>query len=144
MRLTGAHRGAVRALDEAGEEQRRIAALIERRRAAPDDGPDAGRRSQLAAELNAERRMLDRAERERAERLRRLERLRTAQAADRELVPAVAALTAALEEITAAIAQRLTVFDEALAADRQAGEHVAGELRACAQQEAELHATDES
>ena len=32
------------------------------------------------------------------------------------------------------------MFEEALAADRQAGEHVAGELRACAQQEAALHA----
>ena len=128
------------ALDEAGEEQRRIAALIARRRAAPDDGPDAGRRSQLAAELNAERRMLERAERERAERSRRLQRLRAAPAADRELVPAVAAVTGALEEVAAAIGQRLSVFEEALASDRQAGEHVAGELRTCAQQEAELHA----
>ncbi|MFZ0089765.1 MAG: AAA family ATPase, partial [Solirubrobacteraceae bacterium] len=59
-RLTNAHRAAVRALDEAGEEQRRLAALIERRRTAPDDevgGLISGRRSQLAAELAAERRM---------------------------------------------------------------------------------------
>jgi chromosome segregation protein len=139
-RLTNAHRAAVRALDEAGEEQRRLAALIERRRNAPDDGPDAGRRSQLAAELNAERRMLDRAERERAERDRRLERLRASVARDRELVPAVAAVIVALEAAAVAISERLAVFEEALAADRQAGEHVAGELRACAQQEAALHA----
>jgi chromosome segregation protein len=139
-RLTGTHRAAVRAVDEASEEQRRLAALIERRRAAPDDGPDAGRRSQLAAELNAERRMQDRAERERAERSRRLERLRAGRARDRELVPAVAAVIAALGKVAVAIAHRLTLFDEALAADRQAGEHVAGELRACARQEAELHA----
>ena len=139
-RLTGAHRAAVRALDEAGEEQRRVSALIARRRAAPDDGPDAGRRSQLAAELNAERRMLERAERERGERSRRLERLRSAAARDRELAPAAAAVITALEDVAVAIAQRVRGFDEALAADRQAGEHVAGELRACAQQEAELHA----
>jgi chromosome segregation protein len=58
-----AHRAAVRGRDEAAEEQRRLAALIDRRRSAPDDGPNAGRRSQLAAELSAERRMLERAER---------------------------------------------------------------------------------
>ncbi len=139
-RLTDAHRAAVRALDEAREEQRRIEALIERRRSAPDDGPEAGRRSQLAAELAAERRMLERAERERAERTRRLERLRGGLARDRELVPAVDAVIAGLEEAAAAITERIAAFDEALTADRQAGEHVAGELRACAQQEAELHA----
>jgi chromosome segregation protein len=139
-RLTNAHRAAVRALDEAAEEHRRIAALMERRRTAPDDGPDAGRRSELGAQLVAERRMLERAERERTERARRLERVRTAVGEDQELVPAVAAVIAALEDVAAAISDRLRGFDDALAADRQAGEHVAGELRACAQQEAELHA----
>jgi chromosome segregation protein len=136
---TAAHRAAVRVLDEASEERRRIAALIERRRAAPDDGPDAGRRSQLNAELAAERQMQSRAERERAERSRRIERLEISTARDSELVPAVAAIVSALEEASAAIAARLTVFEEALAADRQAGEHVALQLRTCAQQEAELH-----
>jgi chromosome segregation protein len=139
-RLTANHRAAVRALDEAREEQRRIAASIERRRSAPDDGPDAGRRSQLAAELAAERRMLERAERERTERARRLERLGASLARDRELLPAVAAVVTALQNAAAAITERTGVFDEALAADREAGEHVAGELRACAQREAELHA----
>jgi chromosome segregation protein len=139
-RLTNAHRAAVRALDEAAEEHRRIAALMQRRRTAPDDGPDAGRRSELGAQLAAERRMLARAERERTERARRLERVRAAVGQDRELVPAVAAVIAALQDAGAAISDRLTGFDDALAADRQAGEHVAGELRACAQQEAELHA----
>ncbi len=139
-RLTDAHRAAVRALDEAREEQRRIGALIDRRRSAPDDGPDAGRRSQLAAELAAERRMLERAERERAERTRRLERLRGGLARDQELAPAVRAVIAGLEEAAAAIGERMAGFDAALAADREAGEHVAVELRACAQQEADLHA----
>ncbi|HEY5428427.1 MAG TPA: hypothetical protein VIK04_04865, partial [Solirubrobacteraceae bacterium] len=142
-RLTNAHRAAVRALDEAGEEQRRIAALIERRRNAPDDGVGGdgfSRRSQLAAELTAERRMLDRAQRELAQRDRRLERLRSSVAGDRALVPIVAGVIAALHDAAAAIAERLTGFEQALAADRQAGEHVAGELRACAQQEAQLHA----
>jgi chromosome segregation protein len=139
-RQTNAHRAAVRALDERREEERRITALIERRRAAPDDGPEAGRRAQLAAELAAERRMLERAERERAERAQRLERVRAGVARDTQLVPAVAGVIAALEDVAGAIAQRLESFNEALASDRQAGEHVALELRTCAQQEAELHA----
>jgi chromosome segregation protein len=138
-KLTGAHRAAVRALDELREEQRRITALIDRRRAAPDDGPEAGRRAQLAGELAAERRMLERAERERAARAQRLERVRAGTARDRELLPAVAGVIAALEEVSGAIAQRLESFDEALAADRQAGETVAVQLRTCAHQEAELH-----
>ena len=96
-----AHRGAVHALDEAAEEQRRIEAQIGRRRAAPDEGPSAGRRSQLLAQLAAERQMLARAQRERAERAERIERLDAAMAADRELVPAVEALIAALENASA-------------------------------------------
>jgi chromosome segregation protein len=139
-RLTNAHRAAVRALDELREEERRITALIERRRAAPDGGPEAGRRAQLAAELAAERKMLERVERERAQRAERLERVRQGVARDKELVPAVAAVIAALEDVAGAIAERLESFDQALTADRQAGEHVALELRTCAQQEAELHA----
>ena len=45
-----------------------MAAQIERRRAAPDEGPGADRRAQLTAQLAAERAMLDRVARERAER----------------------------------------------------------------------------
>ncbi len=138
-RATAEHRAAVRAHDEAVEERRRIAALIERRRAAPDDGPNAGRRSQLTAELAAERGMLHRADRERAERTTRLERLGAAAAADRELVPAVAEVLSALREGHDAVRGRLDGFEAALAADREAGEHAAGELRACAAQEATLH-----
>jgi chromosome segregation protein len=141
-RATAEHRGAVRAHDEAGEERRRIAALIERRRAAPDDGVGGGefsRRSQLTAELAAERGMLQRAERERAERTARLERLGAAATADRELVPAVAEVLSALRDAHEAVRARLDGFEAALAADREAGEHAAGELRACASQEAALH-----
>jgi chromosome segregation protein len=138
--FTVAHRTAVRSLDEAAEEQRRIAAQVQRRRTAPDDGPNAGRRSQLTAELAAERQMLARAERERLERATSLERLDAAMARDRELAPAIAALTAALEQAGAAIGEQLAVFEAALSADREAGESVAGELRACAQEEARLHA----
>jgi len=140
--LTAAHRSAVRRLDEAAEEQRRIAALIEHRRRAPDDGEGGSgfdRRSQLSAQLAAERQMLTRGDRERAERAARIERLEAGAARDRELAPAVAGAIAALQNAAEAIGSRLSWFDQALVSDRQAGEHVAGELRACAQQEAGLH-----
>jgi chromosome segregation protein len=138
--LTAAHRAAVRGLDEVAEEQRRIAAQIQRRRTAPDDGPNAGRRSQITAELAAERQMLTRAQRERAQREAQLERLEAAIVRDRELAPAIARVTEVLDRAATVITEQLKGFDEALNADRQAGEQAAGELRACAQEEAKLHA----
>ncbi|MEA2159229.1 MAG: chromosome segregation protein [Solirubrobacteraceae bacterium] len=138
-REVAADRSAVRARDEAAEDERRIGSLIERRRAAPDDGPNAGRRAQLAAELAAERSMLDRSERERTERAARIQRLDATIARDEQLGPLVKGVIEALDDAAAAIAERLTVFRAALAADREAGEHVAAELRACAQEEATLH-----
>ncbi len=138
-RSIAAHRAAARARDEAAEAERRIAAQIERRRSAPDDGPNAGRRAQLNAELMTERGAVERAERERAERMRRIERLQTSVARDDALVPAVAAVIAALDKAAGAVAEGRAAFEAALAADREAGEHVAAELRSCAQQEANLH-----
>jgi chromosome segregation protein len=138
-REVAADRTAVRARDEAAEDERRIGSLIERRRAAPDDGPNAGRRAQLAAELAAERSMLDRSERERTERAARIQRLEATIARDEQLCPLVSRVIEALKDAAAAISERLAVFRAALAADREAGEHVAAELRACAQEEATLH-----
>ena len=138
--LTGAHRAAVRELDETREEQRRLAALLERRRRAPDDGPDAGRRSQLAAELAAERGMLERSERERSQRSRRLAGLQAAAHRDQELWPAVTEVIGALQDAGEAISEQRVRFETALVADRRAGEHVAGELRTFAQEEATLQA----
>ncbi len=135
-----AHRAAVRTLDEVTESERRIAAQIARRRTAPDEGADAGRRAQLSAELAAERGTLDRAERERAERSARIDRVESALASDRTTLPLVCAVTVALEAAVAVIGERMGGFDAALAADREAGEHVSRELRSCAQQEAALHA----
>ncbi len=132
-------RAAVRAKDEAAEEERRIAAAIERRRSAPDDGPNGGRRAQLTAELAAERAMVERAERDRRERDARIERLRDMRERDGALAGPLAAVIAALDHAGEAIAQRRAKFDADLAADREAGEHVAAELRECAQQEAALH-----
>jgi chromosome segregation protein len=139
-RATAAQRAAVDRRDEIVEEVRRIDALIARRRSAPDDGPQAGRRSQLTAELTAERRMLERAERERAERLARIERLAASTARDEALLPTVDHVLEALAVAGEGIAAQRAAFDAELAADREAGEHVAAELRQCAQQEAELHA----
>ena len=50
------------------ESERRLRATIERRRAAPDDGPQAGRRMQVMAELSSARGERERAERERSDR----------------------------------------------------------------------------
>jgi chromosome segregation protein len=137
---TAAHRAAVRAQDEAAEELRRLGALIARRRSTPDDGPDADRRAQLAAQLAAENQMLQRAERERAEREARIARLKLTVAHDQQLIPAVRGMIVAIDGATEAISGRLGSFEAALVADRQAGEHAAGRLRSCAVQEATLHA----
>ncbi len=138
-RAIAADRAAVRARDEAAEQERRLAATIERRRSAPDDGPDAGRRAQLTAELAAERAVLERAERDRRERDHRLEQLRGLIAQDEAARAPVAAVVRALERASEAIAHRRAAFEAALIDDRAAGEHVAAELRECAQHEAALH-----
>ena len=137
-RRLGAHRAAVRARDEAVEEERRLGRQIEARRAAPDDGPEGDRRAQIAAELSAERRMAERAERERAERQRRIAGLRGQVARDEALEPVLASLIGALEGAAESIAEHRRTFEAALKADREAGEHVASALRACAQEEAGL------
>ncbi len=137
-RAIAADREAARARDEAAEQERRVAAQIERRRAAPDDGPGAGRRAQLAAELAAEQSAVARADEQRAERGRRIERLRGATERGEALTPGLVSLLEALRAAGEAITQQRTVFEGALGEDRQAGEHVAAQLRTCAQREAAL------
>jgi chromosome segregation protein len=139
-RATAAHRAAVRARDEAIEEEHRLGAVIERRRSAPEDGPNAGRRAQLLAERSAAQGALERAERERRERAGRIEQVQAAIARDEGLRPAIAAMIEALASAQESIALQRSAFEAALSADREAGEHVASELRACAQEEAGLHA----
>ena len=144
-----AHRAAVHERDEAAEERRRLQAAIARRRDAPDEGPGAGRRAQLRAELLSEQAGRDRAERERAERSARIEQCRVSIERDERLVPAIAALIEVLRDVTETIEQRRAEFDAALAADREAGEHVAarasgvrtGGGRRC---RARLHARNEA
>ncbi len=139
-RAIDAHRAAINQRDEAAESERRLGATIERRRSAPDEGPNAGRRMQLAAELSAVRAERERAERERSERSARIDRLEAAVDRDRALIPVIERITSALETVARAIAERRTEFETALSSDREAGEHVAVELKECAQQEATLHA----
>jgi chromosome segregation protein len=138
-RLVGAHRAAVRTHDEAVEERRRVAAQIERRRAAPDEGPGADRRAQLAAQLTAERAMLDRVARERADRERRLREQAASAARDEVLIPEIDEALAALRECATAVGELLAQFEAALACDREADQHAGAQLRECAQQEAALH-----
>ncbi|HUB75544.1 MAG TPA: hypothetical protein VL977_00740, partial [Solirubrobacteraceae bacterium] len=132
------HRQAVRGRDEAAEERRRLLEAIARRREAPDEGPAAARRAQLQAELAAERAQVERAARERAQRLARLDQLRAAIERDERIGPVIEGLRAALAAAAGAIEAARSEFEAALAADREAGEHVAAELRSCAQQEAGL------
>ncbi len=138
---------ADRALREAGrehgaatEEQRRLAWLIEQRQAAPDQGEAAVRRAQLDGELAAERRGAQRAAAERAERAARVQRLAAALARDRALIPAAERLATALAMTLESLGARTEVLEAELLADREAGEGVAGELRACAAAEAAIQA----
>ena len=135
-----AARAAARAREEALEAERHAAHLTEQRRRAPDDGPVATRRAQVGAALAAERRLADRAERERAERAQRIAHEGERLTHDERLRPAAQRLATALETARDAVQTRMGALEAALIADRHAGERLAAELRACAQQEAQVQA----
>ena len=140
-RAIAAHRAAVTQRDEA------------ERGGAPDRGGDrapAGRarrrprrRTPHAAGGRAgrgPRRRASASERERAERQARIERLRQATIRDEALLPSVrGGDRGARARRRARSPARREQFELALSADREAGEHVAAELKECAQQEAALH-----
>jgi chromosome segregation protein len=131
-------RDADRARAQAVEEERRAAWLIDERSKAPDQGEAAVRRAQVEGELAAERRVAERAARERAERAERIERLAAALVRDQALLPVAHRLLAALAGALEAVAARVEVLEAELLADREAGEGVASALRACATEEAEI------
>jgi chromosome segregation protein len=131
-------REAVRARDAAREDERRAALTIDRRRAAPDEGPRAVRRAQVEAELAAERRHAERLAARRAERERRRAALQNRAEEAEGLAPAADRLAAALETALEAVRAVAVEADAALQADREAGEGVAAELRTCAQLEADV------
>ena len=134
-------RAADREHAEALEAHRRAQWLIEQRRANPDHGETAVRRAQLEGERAAERRAVERIERERRAREERARHLEAQAHSDAELVPALerfgAALTALGRRPGRARWRRST---EELRADSQAGEALAGALRACATEESTLQA----
>jgi chromosome segregation protein len=135
-----AARSAQRTRDEAAEAERHAGWLIEQRRSAPDEGPAAERRGQLEAAVATERRLAERAARERAEREQRIERERDRLAHDAALRPAAERLVAALASAATAVANRMMAAEAELRADREAGEKLAGELRACAAAETQVQA----
>jgi chromosome segregation protein len=141
----GTRDGAERALREAErsrsaavEDERRAGWLIDERRKAPEQGAAAVRRAELLGELAAEKRVAERAARERAERAARIARVEAALARDRGLHPAAEGLVASLARALAAVRERAEALDAELAADRAAGEGVAATLRACAAEEARI------
>jgi chromosome segregation protein len=134
----GALREGERLLADAVEAGRKADWLIEQRKAAPEQGPLAVRRAELQGELAAERRQAERRQAERAERARRVERLRAQHAADVELAPRAQRLATVLTSVGEAMVGLLAEIEELLAQDRAAGEQVSVELRACAQEEAEI------
>jgi len=131
-------REAERARNAAREDERQTGLLIKQRQNAPEDAAGAVRRAQVEGELAAERRVAERAAREREERAQRITFLKAKLERDKALVPAAERLVVALEQALTAVQERVVVFDEALQADRAAGEGVANELRACAAEEARI------
>jgi chromosome segregation protein len=125
---------------EAAEQRRRTEWLIEQRRAAPAEGPLAVRKAEIEGELAAERRQVERVARERVERHAKVGQLRAQLAADRDAAPRAMRLAKALELAAEAVRERVAQLEQELAADRQAGEAMSGELRACAAAEAEIQA----
>ncbi len=136
----GLLRAAEREHAEALERERLAGWLIEQRRIAPDAGELAVRRAELDGELAAERRGVERLERERLLRERRGAMLARQAEIDARLGPQLVRFEAALELLKGALEERLAVLEEELVADRAAGEALAGELREYTGAEASLQA----
>ena len=128
-----AMRDARRALDEADEEARRTAWLAERRAERAEDGPRTVKRAQLEAELAAERRHAEAAEKAGEARRRDQERLRRRISLENETLPSLDRVTASLGRV----ADALERHSERLggAPGESGGGEVATELRECSQQE---------
>jgi chromosome segregation protein len=134
----GRLRSSEREQADAVEAERRAGWLIEQRRAAPDQGETAVRRAQLEGELAAERRALERVERERGARAARIAALQAQAAADASLEPVATRAATALEAFAEPVAAVLGALEEELRADTAAGEDLAGTLRECASAESGL------
>jgi len=131
-------RGAVREVEAATEAIRRAAWLIEQRTESPDEGPDAIRRAELAAEVRAEHRMAESARKEHRDRVARAESLRARIGRDGEIAAVAERAAAVLEAAREAVAGRVAIIEAEHAAGAEAGDRVAAELRTCAHQESEI------
>ncbi|MDX6665238.1 MAG: chromosome segregation protein, partial [Solirubrobacteraceae bacterium] len=131
-------RDADRAQTAAVEEERRAGWVIEQRRKSPHEGAGAVRRAQLDGELVAERRVAERAARDRAERAARIVLLEGRLESDRALVPAAGRAAEAMTGAAEAIAVCVEALEADLVSDRATGEGVAERLRACASEEAAI------
>jgi len=133
-------REATRAHTDALDAEQRAVQAIAQRRRSPDDEATATRRAQVGAALAAERRLLERAAREREQRAQRIAAERSRAAADEQLLPAVERLAAVLELALEAVGEQMAARAAELEAERTAGDRLAAELRECAQAEAEVQA----
>jgi chromosome segregation protein len=131
-------RRRLREAQESAEEVARCDWAIARRRETPDQGPDAIRRAELAADLRAERRQAERLERERAERLATIAALRHGIEHDAGLAARAERAAGALAGALAAVGKRRDALEAELEVGAAAGEATAATLRACAHEEAEL------
>ncbi|HEY0515532.1 MAG TPA: hypothetical protein VGD00_00305, partial [Solirubrobacteraceae bacterium] len=131
-------REAERTRAEAAEALRRADWLLEQRRAAPAEGPLAVRRAEIEGELSAERRQAEQRERELSARRLRVERLRAQREADVAAAPRADTLVGEIRAAAEAVEEYAVGLERELAADRLAGEQMAGRLRECAAQEAEI------
>ena len=141
IRRADAHRAAVRGRDEAAEERAADPAQIDRRRSAPDEGPHAGRKAQLTAELRPSAGRATARSSERAERAARIGRLEGAIASDTALAPAIAGVVESLQQ--AAERDRRAARPRSRRRCRPTARRASRsprELRSCAQEEAGLHA----
>jgi chromosome segregation protein len=131
-------RAVMREVAEAEERAGRSEWILARRRAAPDDGPEAVRRAELLGDLRAERRLAERIEAERAGRERAMASLRRGAEDDRRAAAGAARAARALEAAHAALTTRRDALQAELDAGAAAGEETAARLRACAHEEAQL------
>jgi chromosome segregation protein len=132
-------RDALRAAADAADGVSRSEWLIERRRETPQDGPEAVRCAELLGDLRAEQRLAERIEREREERARNLRALRRGAERDLALAADADRAAGALESARDAVAARRDAVGQELEAGAAAGEETAAALKACAQEEAEIH-----
>jgi chromosome segregation protein len=131
-------RGSLRELAEAQENASRAEWIIQRRREAPDDGPEAVRRAELSGDLRAEQRLAERIAREREERGRALAALRSGAERDLALGEDAQRAATALERGREALVAARDGVQAELDAGALAGEETAAALKACAHEEAEL------